>query len=129
MEVAAKKEEERIQLEEISNLPDITVAYGTARKEIPLPAEVTVTLSNGEEMEVPVTWNKGVPVYDEQTAGAYTCTGDIILPEGITNPDNKKATVKVVVKEQPPVDKEDPEDDSKNTAVPKPKDNNKGKAR
>jgi len=88
---------------EAASLTDITVAYGTKLPDVPLPSEVTVKLSNGDNGTAGVTWNEGDPVYDGDTAGTYTFTGTLTPPEGVTNPDSLKATVRVIVQEKPVV--------------------------
>ncbi|MBN2980357.1 Ig-like domain-containing protein [Cohnella algarum] len=75
----------------------ITVVYGTSLAEVDLPAQVEVALSNDTVAMADVAWDTGNPSYDGNTPGTYTFTGTLTLPEGVTNPDDFKASVEVVV--------------------------------
>lgn len=77
----------------------INVANGTALNAVGLPATVTVNLSNSTTTttSAAVVWDGGTPAYDGNTAGTYTFSGTLSLGNDIYNPDNKKATVDVVV--------------------------------
>ncbi|GIO10655.1 hypothetical protein J19TS2_02100 [Cohnella xylanilytica] len=90
-------------VDEAASLTDITVAYGTKLADVPLPSQVAVKLSNGDHGTAGVTWNEGAPAYDGNAAGTYTFTGTLTPPEGTTNPDGLKATVRVIVQEKPVV--------------------------
>lgn len=79
----------------VSGLNDIHVAHGTIN--INLPEQVQVTLSNGTSQSLMVSWDKGTPHYDGYTADTYIFKGTLSLPQGVSNPDNKQAEVKVIV--------------------------------
>jgi FOG: WD40-like repeat len=80
---------------------DINVANGTALGAATLPQTVTITLSDNTTVSAPVTWdNNSTPTYNGSVAGTYSFTGTITTPDGITNPNNVKASVKVVVAPQ-----------------------------
>ncbi|MBB6692525.1 DUF4073 domain-containing protein [Cohnella xylanilytica] len=92
-----------VTVTEVESLSDLTVAYGTKLADVLLPSQVTVKLSSGDSSTASVTWNEGVPAYDGDAAGTYTFTGTLTPPEGVTNPDGLKATVRVIVQEKPVV--------------------------
>ena len=88
----------------VASLSDIAVAYGTAKGDAGLPAQVEVTLDDSSKAAAGVTWDNGNPTYDGNDAGEYTFTGTLInLPANVINPDNKLAVVRVIVEEQIPV--------------------------
>ncbi|KZL89743.1 cell wall-binding repeat-containing protein [Clostridium magnum] len=78
---------------------DIDVAAGTTLGAISLPQNVGIGLNDGSTTSAAVTWDGGNPVYNGSIAGTYLFTGNLTLPQGIINPDNKQASVKVVVRE------------------------------
>jgi hypothetical protein len=80
-----------------SSIADIAVANGTALDAAGLPTTASVTLSDNTTPSYAVTWDGGSPTYDGNIAGIYTFTGTLTVPDGVTNPDNKTATVNVVV--------------------------------
>lgn len=92
---------QNVTVDAVESLPNIEVLFKTPLEEVELklPTKVDITLSDSEEKEVDVTWDGGTPVYDGDTAAAYTFSGTLSLPVGIENPGNKKASVQVVVGE------------------------------
>nr|WP_237690821.1 DUF4073 domain-containing protein [Paenibacillus caui] len=88
---------------DVAYMPDIYAPYGTSFEEVGLLDNVKVTLSSGDEVSVPVTWDEGVPPYDGNVPGTYTFTGTLVPPPGIINPDGKTAAVRIIVmaKEEP----------------------------
>lgn len=89
-------EPEAITVTGIALINDILAENGTDMENIELPAAVRITLSNGTNPEVSVTWDQGVPLYDGNTAGAYIFTGTLTLPGGVEATD-LKASVNVIV--------------------------------
>ncbi|MZL21043.1 Ig-like domain-containing protein [Clostridium beijerinckii] len=85
-------------MESVNSINPITVDNGTERDDIDLPDTIDVGLSNSTTTSAAVTWNNGNPTYDGDKAGRYVFTGRLTLPEGITNPDDLKASVYVNVK-------------------------------
>lgn len=81
----------------VTAINDINVANGTALANIGLPATVEVTKADSTKANLAVTWDGGTPAYSATTAGTYTFSGTITLPAGVTNPNNLKASVKVIV--------------------------------
>jgi hypothetical protein len=67
-----------------------------------LPANASVVLSDNSTQSLAVVWDDGTPLYDANTAGTYVFSGLLTLPENITNTDNIKAAVNVVVAEPVP---------------------------
>lgn len=83
----------------VAALDGITVENGVAFKDLPLPKTVSVTLETTRlNEELNVNWEKGD--YDKDKAGTYVLEGTLELKNGITNPDNVKATIEVTVKEK-----------------------------
>ena len=80
----------------VEELDKITVKKGTAFEKLNLPKTVTVTLEEtrlSEELEV--NWSD--KTYDGNTAGTYILEGELVLKDGIENPDELKAAVTVEV--------------------------------
>lgn len=82
---------------DIKQVPDLKVTVGTELSQLELPEQVAAILNDGTEMEVNVTWSPGTPAYDKDQAGIYPFTGELTLPEGVTNPDDQQAKLNVVV--------------------------------
>lgn len=85
-------------VDSLATIADINVYTG--KDAIVLPKVVATTLGDLTTVEIPVTWDSGTPTYDKYTAGEYEFTGTLTLPEGITNPFEKKAKAKVIVNAQ-----------------------------
>jgi len=90
----------------VDALPALTVPVGTAIGNVPLPASVRVYYQDGttsNEMNMAVTWDNGTPVYNGNNPGLYVFSGTIMPPLGsnITNPQNRKATLAVIVTSEP----------------------------
>ncbi|GAB3822031.1 hypothetical protein GCM10028895_25510 [Pontibacter rugosus] len=73
----------------------IKVPIRTMYANVPLPAKVEVTYSNGEKAQLGVNWQQGN--YNGTVAAAYTLTGTLVLADMTTNLDNLNATVVVEV--------------------------------
>ncbi len=73
----------------------ITVDAGTTLSAIALPAQVQVTLDDASTEMLNVSWNPDG--YNGETPGTYTLTGEIVLPEGITNDNDIKAQIQITV--------------------------------
>ncbi len=78
-------------------IADITVETGTTIDKAGLPAAAAVTLSNGTKATLSVAWDGGTPLYNGNTVNTYTFSGTLALPANITNPNSKKAAVKISV--------------------------------
>ncbi|AGX44364.1 Ig-like domain-containing protein [Clostridium saccharobutylicum] len=81
----------------VDTIPNITVNNGTSLDAANLPSDVIVRLDDNTTTSAAVTWNEGTPTYDGEAAGTYRFDGTLTLPEGITNPNNLKATANVIV--------------------------------
>lgn len=81
----------------VTAIADINVVNGTTLDKVGLPATVEVTKADGTKANVAVTWDGGTPAYSATTAGIYTFSGVLTMPQGLSNPNNLKASVKVVV--------------------------------
>ncbi|MBC6369227.1 Ig-like domain-containing protein, partial [Algoriphagus sp. AK58] len=80
----------------------ITVPWNTPPAAISLPASVRVTLSNGEQAALPVTWNTAG--YNPLLSAVYPLTGTLQLGD-IENPDNFSPTQLILVQDKlPPTD-------------------------
>lgn len=90
-----------IPVSSISAIPDInlTVSQAVYAKDIGLPQSVMAVLSDGTKPVLTVSWDNGTPAYDGSTPGTYIFSGTLTLPQGVTNPGNLNATVKVIVAE------------------------------
>jgi|GEM_PF-1874781 len=76
----------------------ITVELGTSFSEIELPNTLQATLDNNQITDVEVDWSEGN--YDPDTTGEYLITGELLLPDDITNEDNILAEVTITVVEE-----------------------------
>jgi len=81
----------------VGTLSTINVDNGTVLSAVGLPTTVALILSNSTTTSSAVVWDGGTPVYDGDAAGTYTFRGALSLGNDIYNPENKKATVDVVV--------------------------------
>lgn len=81
----------------MNDIQDITVNNGTSYDEIDLPTRVGIILNNQTTTSVAVTWDNGDPEYNGNLAGTYIFAGTLTMPNGITNPSDLTATVKVIV--------------------------------
>jgi hypothetical protein len=66
-----------------------------------LPTTVNVTLSDSTNQTVSVSWDNGTPNYDANTQGNYVFSGTLTFSGNITNTNNFKASVNVIVAPQP----------------------------
>ncbi|BAU29593.1 DNA-binding beta-propeller fold protein YncE [Aneurinibacillus soli] len=92
----------------VKNITDVTnptaktgVANGTAKTAaaLGLPSQVEVTLEDNSKINVNVTWDVANASYDPTNIGAqsFTVTGTLTLPNGVTNTQNKTASINVSV--------------------------------
>ena len=87
----------------VSQLTDISVPYGTTYNKLGLPSSVTAVLDDKDatKISIPVVWSgEG---YQANVPGTYTLTGELTLPDGVTNTKGLKVTAKAVVLEKTPV--------------------------
>ena len=66
-------------------------------EELPLPEKVGITYKTRAAEEVSVNWEAGK--YQADVPGVYTLYGELVLEEGMTNPDGLMAEIQVTVKE------------------------------
>ena len=81
----------------VENPDAINVALGTPFDELPLPETVTVILENDADEDLDVNWQEGD--YDPGSTGTYYLQGELVLTEGIENPDDLHAEIAVTVTE------------------------------
>lgn len=97
-----------VDIERIDALENIAVGYGTSLDEIGLPERVTAVLASTTTERVQVDWDTGQPHYEGTSPREYEFTGDLILPDYITNTKDLRATVRVRVlvglQEVPPLE-------------------------
>ena len=89
---------ERKAITSIAQPENITAAYGTAVKDLSLPKTVTVTLEDGTQKELAVTWDTSA--YNPKIPQTYTFAGTLTLVPGVSNPDNLKASIQVTLEEK-----------------------------
>jgi|GEM_PF-1019530 len=85
------------EVKSIEELSNISVPKGTALDEAGLLNSVEITLGNNTTTSAAVTWDGGNPTYDKNTLGTYKFKGELTLPEGVTNPNDLKASVDVIL--------------------------------
>lgn len=85
----------------VAPISDINVVYGTDFASVNLPTTITATMSDSTTQSVTVTWDSGTPAYDGNTPGTYVFSGTLTLPDNITNTNNVKASVNIIVAAQP----------------------------
>ncbi|GGG15360.1 Ig-like domain-containing protein [Pontibacter amylolyticus] len=79
----------------VNNLEAIRVKFRTSFEDLPLPTQVKVRYTNGEEEELEVKWQQGD--YNGLKPGTYTLNGELVLKPNTTNQDNRMATITVTV--------------------------------
>ncbi|TVQ86853.1 MAG: T9SS C-terminal target domain-containing protein [Bacteroidetes bacterium] len=79
----------------VTNPEPISVETGVPFEELPLPDSLSVTLDNNESINLEVIWHEGE--YDPDTPDNYLLDGDLVLTEGVANPDNLQAQIEVIV--------------------------------
>lgn len=79
----------------VFNPTDISVELGTTADRLTLPDTVQVSLSDGTTAQVEVTWN--LTGYNGGEAGSYTLTGTLEIGNGLQNPQNLAASLRVTV--------------------------------
>ncbi|SIT77750.1 Ig-like domain-containing protein [Pontibacter indicus] len=85
----------------VSSLDAISVKFRTSFEDLPLPSQVKVRYTNGEEEDLEIKWQQGN--YNGLEPGTYTLRGDLVLKPNTTNQDNRKANIAVTVEpNQPP---------------------------
>lgn len=74
----------------------IIVKEKTTVEELNLPSQVMVTLDNGLTDYLSITWDTST--YNSEQIGEQTLHGDIQLKNGIINPNNIRAEIKIIIK-------------------------------
>ncbi len=82
----------------VQEFAPIEVEINTPFEEIDLPEHAAVTLDDDSTIELEVNWLVGD--YDPEQLGIVTVYADIILTEGIENPDGKQAEIEIDVVEE-----------------------------
>lgn len=86
-------------IKEILNPEIITVPWNTPVGNVPLPSELTVTLQNGDVLEIPVSWQ--MDNFNPLEPGLYQTGGTLILPSDVFNPENNQPTITIIVEDKP----------------------------
>ncbi len=87
----------KTHIDSVASLSDITVDFGTGLSLLALPSSINVS-AGGSTQGLLVAWDNGSPAYNANSAGTYYFSGTFNdLPQNISNPDNLKASVYVVV--------------------------------
>ena len=89
-----------LTIREVKSLADITVAQGTDSANIPFPGQVMITSSDAQSERISISyWT--CETFDPEAPGEYIFTGQLVLPEGMENPDGLAPLVKVTVTAAP----------------------------
>jgi len=80
---------------EVEDFEYIEVPKGTSFDELSLPDNIKITLDDKTEIILDVNWNKGN--YDPNNTGITSIFGEIILIEGVKNPDNIIAEIDIKI--------------------------------
>lgn len=75
---------------------DISVEFGTQKKDIPFITEETLELSDGTTIKIYPKFNFSIPNYNPNIAGEYIFNGNYIVPQGIFG-ESPNLKVKVTV--------------------------------
>lgn len=86
-----------LQIVSVAEPAGLSVAYGTAAEDLDLSGTVSVTLSDDSSVELEVSWD--VSGYDKTAPGVQALTGTLKLTEGIENPENLTASIRITVEE------------------------------
>ena len=87
----------KLNITSVQAQEDIEVATGVEFGDLQLPDTVVVTLSNGTNRTIGVTWDEGD--YDETVEGTYTLIGTLTVPSDLTNTGALTAAIDVIVDE------------------------------
>jgi uncharacterized repeat protein (TIGR02543 family) len=79
----------------VQDLESKSVPFGTGFEDLKLPTLVTATLDNGESKTISVQWNSDD--YNGHKNGSYTLSGTLLPVEGISNPNDLKASITIHV--------------------------------
>ena len=97
----AQTQSQPLDIISIASIADINVAYGTIASAISLPTTANVTLSDNTNQTVLVAWDNGTPTYNSNTPGTYVFSGTLGFSGNVTNTNNLKSTVNVIVGAEP----------------------------
>src|SRR6187402_2979283 len=90
--VACSKDDVTLKnIDSISKVDDVVVAYGTEFEAIKFSGVVTVTYSDQSTKDLAVTFSKGA--YNNIVAGTYALTGILTLEPGTTNTPELQAAI------------------------------------
>ncbi|WP_461810361.1 glycosyl hydrolase family 95 catalytic domain-containing protein [Faecalimonas sp.] len=95
---AFSEEKEEQVIVSVTEPESLTVEKGTAFDKLNLPKTVMVQLESGLDKELPVKWDKGD--YNSDENETYTLHGTLELKDGVINPNDVSATIKVIVKSE-----------------------------
>lgn len=98
------KEPTELTVTEVESFESVTVDFGTTFDKLTLPKTINIKLSNDAWVTADVSWNEAD--YNGNTAGSYTITGELDLPDSIGNPSSVNPAINVIVSEKP-VEKND----------------------
>ncbi len=83
---------------ELREFSPLVVAFGTPFDNLELPPSTFVSLESGDTTLLNINWSAAG--YDASEANTYTLIGEIILIEGISNPDGLNPIIEVTVLEE-----------------------------
>lgn len=113
-----------LTVQEVGTLKEITVSHGTEEVKIPFPEQVVIVSSEGQREKVKIVgWT--CEGYSGAVPGKYMFEGTLEMPEGMENPQEKKAYVQVIVEKAEEPDDQNPDipdKDDQNPDIPTPDD-------
>jgi gliding motility-associated-like protein len=90
---------EALKVVAVEVLDMLEVNWNTPFNTLTLPANVQVTLNNGESISLNVVWQASS--YEPLIAGVYSLVGTITLTDEITNSEQVQASLMVLISEKP----------------------------
>ena len=98
--VTIRVKKAKYNIKSVESFENIQVQNGTEFNNIKIPSNIKVVLNNDSQISLPIIWN--ADNYNGNIKGTYTLVGEITLPSdgSITNNDNIKANINIVVKEK-----------------------------
>lgn len=79
----------------VGSFDPLEVPLGTSFKYLDLPDTATVLANDGQEYQAGIRWDR--TGYDRLNSGIYTLTGELLLPEGLSNSAGITARIEVTV--------------------------------
>jgi hypothetical protein len=84
----------------IESFEPISVEYGTIFENLVLPTQAEVTLDNSSTTVLDITWYQGNYPANGDVPDTYNIIGDVVLIDGVTNPDQITAEISVTINDE-----------------------------